>query len=101
MITSTPKVFQTASLFTSGSTVKVTAAVRGTDPGSVTWVAKVNDGQWERIGTDDSPSYGMTWDYNLNRNTPLKADDVVIVTAIYKDTSGGLSISKSIKLVIK
>ena len=101
VVASSPKVYQTASLFTSGSTIKVTAAVRGTDPGSVTWVAKVNDGQWERIGTDDSSNYGMTWDYNLNRNSPLVANDVVIVAAIYKDTSGGLSVSKPIKLVIK
>ena len=101
VVTSSPKVYQTASLFSSGSTIKLTAAVRGTDPGSVTWVAKVNNGNWERIGTDDASTYGMTWDYNLNRDNPLVTNDVVVIAAIYRNSSGGLSISSPTQLTIK
>jgi hypothetical protein len=79
----------------------VTSAVRGTDPGAVTWVAKVGNGNWETIGTDDSADYGMTWDYNIGRQTPLAAGAEIDIVAIYKNSSGGLSLSKSQHIVIK
>jgi len=101
VVTSTPKVYLTASLFTSGQSIKLTAAVRGIDPGTVTWVAKVGNGNWETIGTDDAADYAMSWDYNLNRQTPLVAGDQMDIVAIYKNSSGGLSLSKSQHIVIK
>lgn len=101
IVTSSPKVYQTASLFSSGSAIKLTAATRGTDPGSVTWAAKVNDEDWQSVGTDDSNNYGMTWDYNLNRETPLAAGDKVVLVAIYKNSSGGISVSKPTQIIIK
>ena len=99
-VTTSPKIFLTSSLFASGAVINLTAAVRGYDPGSVTWAARVNDGAWERIGTDDSADYGMSWDYNIYRDTPLASGDRVDIVAIYKNSSGGLSISKSNRITI-
>ena len=101
VVTSSPKVYQTVSWSASNETIRVTAAVRGTDPGQVTWLAKVNDGEWERVGTDDSTDFGMTWDYNLGRQTPIQTGDTVVLVAVYKNTSGGLSISKPAEIDIK
>ena len=101
VVTSSPKVYQTVSWSSSTETIRVTAAVRGTDPGQVTWLAKVNDGEWERVGTDDSTDFGMTWDYNLGRQTPIQSGDTVVLVAVYKNSSGGLSISKPAEIDIK
>jgi len=101
VISSSPKVYLTSSVFTSGQSIKLTAAVRGTDPGSVTWVAKVSGGTWETIGTDDAADYSMSWDYNLNRETPLVAGNELDIVAIYRNSSGGLSLSKSQHIVLK
>ena len=101
VVTSSPKVYLNTSVFTSGQSITMTSAVRGTDPGAVTWVAKVGNGNWETIGTDDSADYGMTWDYNIGRQTPLTAGAEIDIVAIYKNSSGGLSLSKSQHIVIK
>jgi hypothetical protein len=101
VVTSSPKVYLNTSVFTSGQSITLTSAVRGTDPGAVTWVAKVGNGNWETIGTDDSADYGMTWDYNIGRQTPLTAGDELDIVAVYKNSSGGLSLSKSQHIVIK
>jgi len=100
-VTSSPKVYLNTSLFTTGQSITLTSAVRGTDPGSVTWVAKVGNGNWESIGTDDSADYGMTWDYNIGRETPLATGDELDIVAIYRNSSGGISLSKSTHIVIK
>jgi len=101
VVTSSPKVYLNTSVFTTGQSITLTSAVRGTDPGSVTWVAKVGNGSWETIGTDDSADYGMTWDYNLDRQTPLVNGDELDIVAIYRNSSGGLSLSKSQHIIIK
>lgn len=101
VVTSSPKVYLNTSVFTSGQSITMTSAVRGTDPGAVTWVAKVGNGNWETIGTDDSADYGMTWDYNIGRETPLAAGAEIDIVAIYKNSSGGLSLSKSQHIVLK
>lgn len=95
VVTSSPKVYMTSSLFAAGEVINLTAAVRGTDPGAVTWAARVNGGAWERIGTDDSADYGMSWDYKIYRDTPLVSGDQVDLVAIYQNSSGGISVSKS------
>jgi len=101
VVTSSPKVYLNTSVFTTGQSITLTSAVRGTDPGSVTWVAKVGNGSWETIGTDDSADYGMTWEYNLDRQTPLVTGDELDIVAIYRNSSGGLSLSKSQHIIIK
>jgi hypothetical protein len=101
VVTSSPKVYLNTSVFTTGQSITLTSAVRGTDPGSVTWVAKVGNRSWETIGTDDSADYGMTWDYNLDRQTPLVTGDELDIVAIYRNSSGGLSLSKSQHIIIK
>jgi hypothetical protein len=77
------------------------AAIRGYDPGSVTFIAKVNDGQWERIGTDDAADYGMNWYYNQDRDVKIQPTDQVYLVAIYKNSSGGISMSKSIRVKLQ
>lgn len=101
VVASAPKVYQTVSWSPSTENIRLTAAVRGTDPGQVTWMAKVNAGDWERIGTDDSADYGMTWDYNFGRQTPIVSGDKLVIVAVYKNSSGGLSISKPTEIDIK
>ena len=101
IVSSSPKVYLTASLFSSGESFTLTSAVRGIDPGNVTWLAKVGNGPWESLGTDDSAEYGMTWDYNIGREIPIQAGDEIDLVAVYKNTSGGLSLSKSEHIVIR
>ena len=100
-VTASPKVYLNASGSSMGETISMTSAVRGYDPGSVTWVAKVNDGAWERIGTDDASEYGMTWYYNQNREVKIQPTDQIYIVAIYKNSSGGISISKSVKVKLQ
>ena len=99
-VTSSAKVFLTTALSAQGQVISMTSAVRGFDPGSVTWVAKINDGAWERIGTDDAADYGMSWYYNQNREDALGSGDVIHIVAIYKNSSGGISISKSHEITL-
>ena len=101
VVTTAPKVYLSTALFSSGQSITLTAAVKGVDPGSVTWVAKAANGAWETIGTDDSADFGMTWDYNQDRQTPLVAGDQLDIVAVYRTSSGGLSLSRSQHIVLK
>jgi len=99
-VASSGKVYLNTSHSSTGQLVTMTAALRGMDPGSMTFAAKINNGPWERIGTDDAADYGMTWYYNQNRETALSSGDVIDIVAIYKNTSGGISISKSNRITL-
>ncbi|MFN5160076.1 MAG: alpha-amylase family glycosyl hydrolase [Rhodoluna sp.] len=100
-VSSSPKIYLSASGSSTGETIAMQAAIRGYDPGSVTFIAKVNDGQWERIGTDDAADYGMNWYYNQDRDVKIQPTDQVYLVAIYKNSSGGISMSKSIRVKLQ
>ena len=100
-VSASPKIYLNANGSSTGETISMTAAVRGYDPGSVTFVAKVNDGEWERIGTDDAADYGMNWYYNVNREVKIQPTDRVYIVAIYKNSSGGISMSKSVQVKLQ
>jgi glycosidase len=100
-VSSSPKIYLSASGSALGETISMNAAIRGYDPGSVTFIAKVNDGDWERVGTDDAADYGMNWYYNQGREVKIQPTDNVYLVAIYKNSSGGISISKSVKVKLQ
>lgn len=82
-----------ASLDTSSSSVQLSAGVMNNDLGSVTFVAKKADGVWKAIGTDDSRSFGMTWDYRPFVGDAVPSGTKVSFAAIYKSSSGAISVS--------
>ncbi len=96
-----PNVYQTVYLDNAAKTISLTAGVLVNDPGSVTWAASINGGDWTRIATDDEAGYGMTWDFNLGRQAPLSAGTTVDIVAIYKSSSGTVSTSAAQRVVIK
>ena len=84
----------------SGSkTVTLSAGVTGVDLGTVSFAVKENNGPWTVIGSDDSRGFGMTWDYgNLAGVGPATGSKLSFV-AIYKSTSGTISVS-AVKQII-
>jgi glycosidase len=98
-VTTSPKVYQTVR--TGNNSIRLGAAIRGMDPGTVTWAVKVNEGSWERVGTDDAGTYSMDWDYNTDRVSQIQVGDKLTFVAIYKNTSGGISVSKPEQITIK
>jgi hypothetical protein len=96
-----PNVYQTVYLDNTAKTISLTAGVLVNDPGSVSWAASINGGSWTRIATDDEASYGMTWDFNSGRQTPLATGTTVDVVAIYKSSSGTVTTSPAQRVIIK
>jgi len=88
-----------AQLNTGNQSVVLNAGVNNQDLGTATFVMKIGTGPWSAIGSDDSRSFGMTWDYqNLDGTGAPKGSKLSFAT-IYKSTSGALSVS-GIKQVI-
>jgi hypothetical protein len=88
-----------AQLNTGNQSVVLNAGVNNQDLGTATFVLKIGTGPWSAIGSDDSRSFGMTWDYqNLDGTGAPKGSKLSFAT-IYKSTSGALSVS-GIKQVI-
>ena len=73
--------------------IQLSAGVSGSDLGTVTFVARQADGSWQVLGSDDSRSYGMTWDYQPFVGAGLAKGTKVAIAAIYKSTSGTISVS--------
>jgi glycosidase len=89
----------TAQLNTGSQSVVLSSGVPNPDLGTVTFVMKNGTGPWSAIGSDDSRSFGMTWDYASFVEARVPAGSKIRFAAIYKSTSGALSVS-GIKQVI-
>jgi glycosidase len=77
-----------------GSTsIGLASLVPGSDLGTVTFVAKIGSGSWQTLGSDDSRDYGMTWDYKTLLGETIPIGTQVKLAAIYKSTSGLVSVS--------
>ena len=100
-VSQVPNVYQTAYLNSAAKTISLTAGILANDPGSITWAASINGGNWTRIATDDEAGYGMTWDYNAGRESPLSAGTTVDLVAIYKSSSGTVTTSPAEQIIIK
>jgi hypothetical protein len=74
--------------------------VSSNDLGSVTWVMKQDNSAWSVVGTDDSRSFGMTWDYQPYVGTAVPSGTKVTFVAIYKSTSGAISVSGAKQVTI-
>lgn len=73
--------------------VILSSAVPGKDLGTVTFAVKQNNGPWSVVGADDSRSFGMVWDYQNILGVGPSSQTKVSIVAIYKSTSGKISIS--------
>ncbi|MFN5558708.1 MAG: alpha-amylase family glycosyl hydrolase, partial [Rhodoluna sp.] len=74
-------------------TVNLSAGVTGLDLGTVTFAVKENNGPWSVIGSDDARNFGMVWDYrSLSGAGPATGTKLSFV-AVYKSSSGKISIS--------
>jgi hypothetical protein len=73
--------------------VILSSAVPGKDLGTVTFAVKQNNGPWSVVGADDSRSFGMVWDYQNILGVGPASQTKVSIVAIYKSTSGKISIS--------
>ena len=82
-----------ATLDTASSSVQLSAAVANSDFGTVTFAVKKGDGVWQAVGTDDSRSFGMTWDYRPYVGEAVPNGTKVSFAAIYKSSSGVVSVS--------
>ena len=89
-----------ASVNSGSQNVTLTANVSTTDLGSVTWVIKQGDQPWSILGTDDSQSFGMTWDYQPYVGTGISSGTKVTLVAIYRSTSGAISVSGAKQITI-
>lgn len=83
----------------STKTILLGSGVSNQDLGSVTFVMKNGNGPWTAIGTDDSRNFGMTWDYQPIVGAGIPAGSKLSFAAIYKSTSGTVSVS-GIKVVV-
>ncbi|MCX6496531.1 MAG: alpha-amylase family glycosyl hydrolase [Rhodoluna sp.] len=79
--------------------VVLSSGVSNQDLGTVTFVMKNGAGPWISIGSDDSRSFGMTWDYQPLVGAGLPAGSKISFAAIYKSSSGAISAS-GVKQVI-
>lgn len=83
----------TTALDSASKAVNLSAGVSGIDLGTVTFAVKENNGPWSVIGSDDSRNFGMIWDYrSLTGAGPVTGTKLSFV-AIYKSSSGKISIS--------
>jgi glycosidase len=88
-----------AKLDSASQTVVLSSGVDNLDLGTVTFVMKNGNGPWTAIGTDDSRSFGMTWDYQPLVGAGTPSGSKLSFAAIYKSSSGAVSVS-GIKLVV-
>jgi len=88
-----------AQLDSASKTVVLSSGVDNLDLGTVTFVMKNGNGPWTAIGTDDSRSFGMTWDYQPLVGAGTPSGSKLSFAAIYKSSSGAVSVS-GIKLVV-
>ena len=88
-----------AQLDSASKAVVLSSGVNSQDLGSVTFVMKNGTGPWTAIGTDDSRNFGMTWDYQPFVGSAPTSGSKISFAAIYKSTSGAVSVS-GIKLVV-
>ena len=82
-----------AALDKGSKSVSLTAGVSGLDLGTVSFAVKQNSGPWTVIGSDDSRNFGMTWDYQSLTGAGPGSGTKLSFIAIYKSTSGKVSIS--------
>lgn len=80
-------------------TVNLSAGVTGTDLGSVSFAVKQNSGPWSVIGVDDARNFGMVWDYRSLSGVGPASGTKLSFVAIYKSSSGKVSIS-TVKQII-
>ena len=80
--------------------VILSTGVSGQDLGTVTFVMKTGNGAWTSIGSDDSRSFGMTWDYQPLYGAGVPTGTKVSFAAIYKSSSGAISTSLIKQVVI-
>jgi glycosidase len=90
----------TTSLNTGSKNVALASGVSGQDLGTVTFVMKTGTGAWSAIGSDDSRSFGITWDYQPLYGAGLPSGTKVSFAAIYKSSSGMVSTSTIKEVVI-
>ena len=88
-----------AQVDSASQTVVLSSGVDNLDLGTVTFVMKNVNGPWTAIGTDDSRSFGMTWDYQPLVGAGTPSGSKLSFAAIYKSSSGAVSVS-GIKLVV-
>ena len=88
-----------AQLDSASKAIVLSSGVNSQDLGSITFVMKNGTGPWTAIGTDDSRSFGMTWDYQPFVGFAPTSGSKISFAAIYKSTSGAVSVS-GIKLVV-
>ena len=88
-----------AQLDSASKAVVLSSGVNSQDLGSITFVMKNGTGPWTAIGTDDSRNFGMTWDYQPFVGSAPTSGSKISFAAIYKSTSGAVSVS-GIKLVV-
>ncbi len=84
----------------SNQTVTLSSNVSTTDLGSVTWVMKAGDQPWSVVGTDDSKNFGMVWDYQPMVGSGVPSGTKITFVAIYKSTSGAISVSGAKQVTI-
>ena len=82
-----------ATLDSGSKSVNLSAGVPGNDLGTVSFAIKQNNGPWSVVGSDDSRSFGMTWDYQSLLGTTLAPQTKLSIVAIYKSTTGKISVS--------
>jgi hypothetical protein len=88
-----------AQLDSASKAIVLSSGVNNQDLGSVTFVMKNGTGPWTAIGTDDSRNFGMTWDYQPLVGAGIASGSKLSFAAIYKSTSGTVSVS-GIKVVV-
>jgi glycosidase len=89
-----------ASVNSGNQSVTLSSNVSTTDLGSVTWVMKQGDQPWSVLGTDDSQSFGMTWDYQPYVGDGISSGTKLSLVAIYRSTSGAISVSAAKQITI-
>ena len=83
----------TTAIDSASKTVNLSAGVTGIDLGTVTFAVKENNGPWAVIGCDDSRGFGMTWDYRSLTGAGPATGTKLNFVAIYKSSSGKISVS--------
>lgn len=89
-----------AQLNTGSQTVLLSSGVNSQDLGTVTFVMKNGTGPWIALGSDDSRSFGMTWDYQPFVGAAVPSGSKLSFAAIYKSSSGTVSVSGIKQVVI-
>jgi len=89
-----------AQLNAASQSIVLSSAVNNPDLGTVTFVMKNGTGPWSAIGSDDSRSFGMTFDYQSISGTGIAKGSKLSFATIYKSTSGTISVSGNKQVII-